>query len=157
MDEAAIIEYINNTFEGIEPFTAPVGDTFFFYDPDHMMPLATLVTSDYNDTFSDLNRPEVFRLNIGVSKPTYESLFGPRPTPATLDEEWQSAYDFTAFDQVMPHPVYARMYWLCVLNPSPTTFETVVQPFLAEAYEMAVHKYAKRRADHSNPAPPDPE
>src|SRR5919201_1444819 len=49
------------------------GDSFFFYDPDgkpsaRRMPFATIVTKDYDgfDTASNLNRPGVFRLNIGV-------------------------------------------------------------------------------------------
>ncbi len=53
--------------------------------------------------------------------------------------------DFTALDQVMPHPVYGRMYWVCVLNSSEETFETKVQQLLAEAYDLAVSKY-KRQA-----------
>jgi hypothetical protein len=37
------------------------------------------------------------------------------------------------------------MFWICVLNPSAATFQTV-QPLLAEAYDLAVKKYAKRVA-----------
>jgi len=57
-----------------------------------------------------------------------------------------SGYDFTALDQLLPYPVYGRMYWVCVLNPSAATFEAVVRPLLAEAYDLAVSKYAKRAA-----------
>lgn len=149
MNEASIIQYITDTFEGIDAVTVEsTGDTYFFYDPDHMMPFATLVTTDYNDQFSNLNRPSIFRLNIGVSKKTYNSLFGSRPTPAGAGgvDDAVSIHDFTALDQLMPHPVYARMYWVCVLNPSDETFQEVVQPLLAEAYEMAVSKYSKRAA-----------
>ena len=46
----------------------------------------------------------------------------------------------------MPHPVYGRMYWVCVLNPSDETFATKVQPLLAEAYDMAVVKYTRLAA-----------
>src|SRR6476659_1321358 len=119
-----------------------------------MLPLATRVTNDDYDSFSNLNRPSVFRLNIGISKPTYNALLGARPLPN--DEAEDSGYDFTALDQLMPHPVYGRMYWVCVLNPSPATFQTVVQPLLAEAYAMAVKKYTKRAAHRPSPDPPDP-
>ena len=52
------------------------GDTFFIYDPERNLegsrrfPFATIVTKDYAefDNASDLDRPGVFRLNIGVSK-----------------------------------------------------------------------------------------
>jgi hypothetical protein len=52
-------------------------------------------------------------------------------------------HDFTALDQLMPHPVYAPLSWVCVLNPSAATFD-VVRPLLAEAYQRAVGRNAKR-------------
>jgi hypothetical protein len=76
MTEASIDSYITTAFEGIETQTVS-GDTFYFYRSERMMPMVTLVTSDANDTASDLNRPGVFRLNIGVRRGTFESLFGP--------------------------------------------------------------------------------
>ncbi|HKP53172.1 MAG TPA: DUF6194 family protein [Chloroflexia bacterium] len=152
MNEASITRYITDTFEGVDAFTVEsTGDTFFFYDPDHMIPFVTLITNDNYDHFSNLNRPSVFRLNIGISKKTYNSLFGSRPSPSggggAADD---SMTDFTALDQLMPHPVYARMYWVCVLNPGEETFQEVVQPLLAEAYEMAVSKFSKRAARRSS-------
>jgi uncharacterized protein DUF6194 len=150
MDEASITQYITDTFEGIETLTVEsTGNTFFFYDPDRMFPFATLVTTDYNDSFSNLNRPSVFRLNVGVSKQTFLSLFGSRPSPSSEGNAEGDGYDFTALDQLMPHPVYGRMYWVCVLNPSDATFETIVRPLLAEAYDMAVNKYSRRAARRS--------
>jgi len=131
------------------------GDSFFFYNPDsnvppdHNFPFVTLVTSDINDQFSNLNRPSVFRLNIGVSKETFRSLFASPNLPpygsSTIESNYRD-YDFTALDQLMPHPVYGRMYWMCVINPSDETFETKVRPLLSEAYEMAVSKYNKQAA-----------
>src|SRR5436305_1510122 len=114
MDEAAIAKYITDTFAGVETSVA-YGATFFFFDPAKMFPFATITATDENDTASDLSRPGVFRLNVGVSKQTFQSLF------ADADAE----YDFTALDRLMPHPVYGKMYWVCVLNPSDATFETV--------------------------------
>jgi hypothetical protein len=139
MNEIEVSRYITDTFAGVDVVSAS-GDSFFFYNPatqapDHRFPFATLVTGDRHDTFSDLDRPDVFRLNIGVSKQTYQSLFGSQPAPS--GEE--GGYDFTALDRIMPHPVYGKMYWLCVLNPGAETFQTV-QTLLAEAYEMAVRK-----------------
>ena len=46
----------------------------------------------------------------------------------------------------MPHPVYGRMYWVCVLNPSDETLETKARPLLVEAYELAVSKYNRQAA-----------
>lgn len=141
MNEAAITQYIVDTFDGVDTAVA-MGATFFFYDPDRMFPFATIVTDDTHDQASDLNRPNVFRLNIGIGKQTFRSLFGASPARDVVD----SGYDYTALDQLMPHPVYGRMYWVCVLNPSAATFESVVRPLLAEAYQLDVGKYAKRAA-----------
>jgi hypothetical protein len=118
------------------------GDIFYFADvggaepPDRKFPFATIVTKDYGefDCASNLNRPGVFRLNIGISKQTFAGLF---PEPAE--------YDFTALDRLLPHPVYGKMYWVCVLNPSAATFE-VVRPLLAEAFDLAAQRNARRTA-----------
>ena len=153
MNETEMSRYIIEKFEGVDVVVAS-GDSFFFYNPDsnvppdHKFPFVTLVTSDINDQFSDLNRPSVFRLNIGVSKETFRSLFGepklPRYGANAIESDDDSDYDFTVLNQLMPHPVYGRMYWVCVLNPSDETFETKVLPLLTEAYEQAVSKYERK-------------
>ncbi len=52
----------------------------------------------------------------------------------------------------MPHPVYGKMYWICVLNPGDALFQQSVRPLLAEAYDLSVRKHAKARpADESKP------
>ena len=123
MNDAEISRYITDNFQGVDVVVAS-GDSFFFYNPDshipadHKFPWATLVTSDINDPFSNLNRPSVYRLNIGVSKATFQSLFGSAKLAANDESAEQSegafsAYDFTALDEVMPHPVYEKMYWVC--------------------------------------------
>ncbi|HNP70964.1 MAG TPA: DUF6194 family protein [Kouleothrix sp.] len=138
LDEAAITSYITGTFEGVETMAA-MGYTFFFYGADRMLPFATLASADNEgDRVSNLDRPGVFRLNIGVSRSTFQSLFG----AGKVDT---SAYDFTALDTLMPHPDYAAQSFLCVLNPSDATFETL-RPLLSEAYNLAVRRDARRRA-----------
>jgi len=147
MDEAATISYITTTFASVE--TVIVSDnSFFFYDLERKFPFATLMTNDDNDNASALNRPRIFRLNIGISKPTFRTLFGassPAPDADNADAN-ADAYDFTALDRLLPHPVYGRMFWVCVLNPSATTFATAVQPLLAEAYDIAVGRETRRAA-----------
>ena len=156
MNEAEISQYITKTFEGVDVVTAS-GNSFFFYNPDknvapdHRFPFVTLVTSDLYDQFSNLNRPSIFRLNIGIGKQTFRSLIGSPSLPSERDSaarsfENASGYDFTTLDQVMPHPVYGRMYWVCVLNPSDETLETKVRQLLAEAYDLAVSKYKRQAA-----------
>src|SRR5438477_12086724 len=103
MNEASITQYITDTFKGVDAATVEsTGDTFFFYDPDHMIPFVTLITNDNYDQFSNLNRPSVFRLNVGISKQTYNSLFGSRPSPSAARDEADaySTIDFTALDHL---------------------------------------------------------
>jgi uncharacterized protein DUF6194 len=137
MDEEGITDYIINTFAGVET-AHNLGYTFFFYGADHTLPLVTLATADNEyDRVSHLDRQGVFRLNIGVSKPTFQALFG-------TDKIDVSTYDFTALDTIMPHPDYAAQSFLCVLNPSDTTFQKL-RPLLTEAYELAVRRATRRK------------
>lgn len=129
--------YLTTTFSGVETTTA-YGYTFFFYQDDHMRPFATLIAADTEyDRVSNLDRPGVYRLNIGVSRPTFQALFG----PAKVDLQ---GYDFTTLDVIMPHPEYATQNFICVLSPSEATFEKL-QPLLAEAYDLAVQRYARKQ------------
>ncbi len=145
MNEAAITQYILGTFDGIDALSVD-GTTFFFYDPEQKFPFVTLVTNDDHDRASNLSRPGVFRLNIGIGKQSFRALFGAYTPPADDGDAGAGSYDFAALDQLMPHPIYGRMYWICVLNPSAETFQARVQPLLAEAYQLSVGKYGKRRA-----------
>jgi hypothetical protein len=159
MDEASITRYVTDTFDGVDVVVATRGDgspeiawgdTFFIYDPTRQLPparrfpFATIVTKDYGDfdSTSQLNRPGVFRLNIGVGKETYRSLFGPHPSAPPTGSAVDTGHDFATLDQLMPHPVYAHMSWVCVLNPSAGTFE-LVRPLLAESHQLAVSRNAK--------------
>ena len=142
MDDLEIGRRLAAWFPGVTVLTAN-GDSFFVYDPDRdlpperQMPFLTIVTSDAYDQDSQLDRPGVYRLNIGLTKATYTSLF------SDAAAEW----DYAALDEVMPHPVYAPQYWVCVLNPSEATLEQL-RPLLTEAYDFAVRKYANFRERH---------
>ena len=93
------------------------------------------MTKDYGDfdKLSNLDRPGVYRLNIGLSKGKFEALFGPDPL---------AGQDFTALDRILPHPAYWKMHWACVLNPSAGTFESV-KPLLADAYQLARGRHVR--------------
>lgn len=144
MNESSVVDYITKAFAGVET-TESFGYTFFFYRSDRKLPFATLISSDYDyDRISNLDRPGVFRLNIGISKQTFQSLFG----TAKVDV---SNYDFTALDVIMPHPDYAQHHFICVLSPSEATFERV-QPLLAEAYDIAVRRYTSQNKNSAGQA-----
>jgi hypothetical protein len=129
MNEAAIAQYITETFPGVEAAES-FGYTLFFYRSERKLPFATIASSDNeHDTVSRLDRPGVFRLNIGVSKQTFQWLFG----SSAVDT---GHYDYTALDQFMPHPDYAAWHFICILNPSDANMAKVKE-FLAGAYDVA--------------------
>lgn len=139
MDEAFVTSYITDTFAHVET-AENFGYTFFFYKNDHMLPFATIASSDNeHDRVSNLDRPGVFRLNIGVSRQTFQALFG-------AGRVHVSGYDYTALDTIMPHPDYAPQSFICVLSPSEATFQQVRQ-LLAEAYDLAARRYSRRNAE----------
>ncbi len=138
MDEAAVTQYLMDTFAGVETTTA-YGYTFFFYGQERKLPFATLASTDNEyDRVSKLDRPGVFRLNIGVRKSTFQALFGTNNVDV-------SAYDYAALDMIMPHPEYAAQSWICVLSPSDAAFHHSVHPLLAEAYDVAVERHSRRQ------------
>lgn len=151
MDEAAITRYIATALPGVDVVVASReggapeiawGDSFFIYDPErnlddaYRFPFATIVTKDYGDfdNASNLDRPGVYRLNIGVSKETFAKLF-----------RHESDHDFAALDRLMPHPVYGRNHFVCVLNPSEPTFESI-KPLLEEAHAIAMGRVVSRKS-----------
>ena len=126
MTEDAITQHIIDMLAGGH-FQVADDNTFFFHDSDDKFPFATIVTKDNEfDNASKLDRAGVFRLNLGVGKETFRALFGEQP----------ASPDYSALDTLMPHPLYAKMYWVSVINPSAKTFETV-KPLIAEALSLA--------------------
>ena len=136
MNESEVIDYILKTFPEVETLNN-YGYDMFFYKSDRKLSFATLISSDYEyDNVSNLSRPGAFRLNLGVSKQTFQSLFG-------KDEVNIKDYDFTALDIIMPHPEYAQYHFICVLSPSDKTFEEI-RSLLAEAYDIAARRYTSQ-------------
>ena len=140
MNETSVVDYMTTTFPEVET-TMAYGYTFFFYRSDRLLPFATLISSNQEyDRISNLDRPGVFRLNIGVSRKTFQSLFSTeKSTEKSTGKVDVSNYDFTTLDVIMPHPEYAQQHFICVLSPSEATFERVGL-LLAEAYDMAVRR-----------------
>ena len=135
-DPDEITRWITATYPETVVATA-MGATFFSLDETHWPNFATIVTTDEHDMASpsDLARPGVYRLNIGVGKATFERLVGSMVEP-----------DYAALDTLLPHPVYAKQRWIAILNPSRQAFDEVVKPLVAEAYErLARPRRAKAR------------
>ena len=113
-----------------------LGASFFSLDAEKHWPnYATIVTTDEHDEGapSNLSRPGVFRLNIGVGRETFQRLVGGIVEP-----------NYAAFELILPHPVYAKQLWISILNPSDATFRAVVLPLLVEAHD----RLAAQRARH---------
>jgi hypothetical protein len=113
-----------------------LGATFFSLDEKHWPNYATIVTSDEHDEGapSYLARAGAFRLNIGVGRTTFERLVGSMETP-----------DYAAYDTLLPHPVYAKQRWVCILNPSQATFDDVILPLVAEAHDRLAAAKARHQ------------
>jgi hypothetical protein len=147
MTQDAITYYILDNFADVRSASV-YGDVFFFYNPAPEGPneiyFATLKVSDNDfDQASGLNRMGAFRLNMGVRRSTFVRLFGSMQAVARANEE--GVYDYSAVNELLPHPLYAGAAWVCILNPSRATFDERVAPLLGEAYERAVWQYEHRR------------
>jgi hypothetical protein len=155
MTETEIIAFLSS-LDGVVAMTASAetgapeaawGDSFFFYDPEQTeanqrFPFATLVCSDYPgfDTSSQLDREGVFRLNVAVGRAAYERLVG---HSATAHAEHSDDYDYTEFDVLLPHPVYAAQGWVSIVNPGPRTTE-LAQRLMVEARDLARGRWRRR-------------
>jgi hypothetical protein len=139
-DPEAITRTILETWPETDLVTIP-GAWFFSLDPaKHWPNFATIVTTDEHDmgTPSNLARPGVFRLNMGVGRATFQRVAGANAEP-----------DYAAFDQLLPHPVYAKQLWISILNPTDATFRDVVVPLLTEAHDRLAGQRARHRVDQA--------
>ena len=125
------------------------GERGIFYNPGNVLKRGVYVLTvkekdGDNDKSSNLDRENVYRVNIGVRKKTFIERFGDVPKRPAKGCTVDADYDFSAIDRIIPHPVYAWMGWICSLNPSKETFEEL-KPLIQEAYEYAKEKFKKRK------------
>jgi Family of unknown function (DUF6194) len=129
-----VVAYITETWPETDVVEA-MNAWFFSLDPEKHWPnYATVVTTDEHDEASNLSREGAFRLNIGVDRETFERVAA----------EAGDHPDYTAFDRVLPHPLYAAQRWICIVNPGETTFRDIVVPLLTLAHD----RLAAQRARH---------
>ena len=149
VEPSDVIDSIVSAFPGLAPKSS-WGETSLFYNPDGVLAngvyFATVKEQDgANDKASHLDRPGLFRLSFGLPAGDYEALFGPRPTRPVKGGCVATGHDFTAIDELTPHPVYGWMGWVQILSPSRRTFAEI-QPLLSAGYESAVQKYTRQIA-----------
>lgn len=121
------------------------GDHFFYYAPDGQVPersqpFATIVTKNYpDDTLSDLDAPDRWRLNIHVGRSKFIDLTGedPRSEPASKD--------YAATDVILPHPVYRAQGWVAIVTPGSGSYPVAVR-LLRAAHEDAMRRTLRRHA-----------
>lgn len=147
MNISDIENYILENFADVNPLDS-WGEKSFFLNPGHQLKrgtyFATLKEKDGdNDKASYLDRKGIYRLNMGVSKDVYLSLFNTLPKRPAKGCFIDGDYDFRKTDIVLPHPVYGWMGWICVLNPGEETFETC-KDFLDDAYNKAMKTTMKK-------------
>ncbi|MGW5051275.1 DUF6194 family protein [Actinokineospora sp. NPDC004072] len=139
MDANEVVGFLVDELDGVLVMEDR-GDSYLIYDPDgdvpynRRFPFATVVTGDRHDTASNLDREGAFRLNLGLTKDTFRSMF-----------DLDARVDHTAADVLMPHPVYGGQHWICVVNPTRATLEQAM-PLIREAHGFAVRKHRNRLA-----------
>ena len=153
MTAEAVIQRITREFQDLVPKTT-WGETSLFYNPGNALKngvyFATIKEHDgENDKASHLDREGVFRLSFGLPPAGYEQLFGPRPPRPDKGGVVPTGHDFTALNELMPHPVYAWMGWVQVLSPTDQTMRDLT-PLLTEAYEKARTGFMRRIRESSS-------
>lgn len=113
------------------------GDVFFYVAPDGMVPsgqpFATIITKDYpGEPSAGLDRPGSFRVNVTAGRPA--KLAAP---PVG------SAADPSTPDLLMPHPAYAELGWVAVVDPGERTREQVLA-LLRAAHATALTRWQRR-------------
>lgn len=124
------------------------GENSIFYNPGRLLKrgiyVMTIKDKDGgNDKSSLLNREGVYRINTGISKKSYIEKFGVIPSRPVAGGIVNVDYDFVKQNIIMPHPIYAWMSWICVLNPTKDIFNEFLK-YIDESYELAKKKFEKR-------------
>jgi hypothetical protein len=120
-----MLQLLRDTFPGA--VVAEIDSAAFFsLDEKHWPNFATVVWTDEHDEGapSNLAREGVYRVNVGVDRPTFERLVGSVTEP-----------DYAALDRFVPHPVYAKQRWIAILNPSNESVRDALLPLIAAGHE----------------------
>ena len=115
--------------------TEAYGYRFFFVGSERMLPFATMASNDSEyDNKSNLDREGVYRVNIGVSKESFDRLVGHISV---------ADCDFAQLNAFLPHPDYAKQHFLCILAPTGDQLRRT-QALLEEAHGIAVRRQARK-------------
>ena len=138
MDQAEVEEFVAS-LDNVQR-EDNYGYAFFFVGDDHRRAFVTIANSDNEyDSVSNLDREGVFRINIGVSRQTFNDL---------LADASAEDVDYSVLDVFLPHPDYARQNYLCILNPSEKNVEATRQ-LIVEAHRLAADRLSRRSSRQS--------
>lgn len=117
------------------------GDVFFYVAPNGKVPngqpFATIVTKDYpGEPTAGLDRPGSFRVNIDARGSS---------RPAAPDAD--ATADPSARDLLRPHPVYAELGWVAVVDPAEKTSDQIMV-LLRAAHAAALARWRRRNDAH---------
>lgn len=148
MSPDEILKYCLDNLEGTVLINS-WGEKGIYYNPDNILKrgiyILTIKEKDGdNDKCSNLNRENIYRVNLGIRKNTFIEMFDLIPKRPAKGKIVEMNYDFSKINQIIPHPIYAWMGWVCTLNPSEKTFK-LLKPLIQESYEYAKEKYDKRK------------
>lgn len=85
---------------------------------------------------SNLNREGVFRINIGVSKETFNALI----------HQVNEDVDYSKLNVFLPHPDYSRQNFVCILNPVGDNIEKKKQ-LIEEAHSIADKRFKRKKGN----------
>lgn len=147
MDAEHIIKYVLMNYSGVV-LKSLWGEKALVYNPGDQLPNGTYFVfikekDTKNDKASNLDRDGVYRINLGIGKKTFLSLFKELPSKPPKGGVMKTGHNFQEFDRIMPHPVYGWAAWICVLNPSEENLQRL-KPLLDEAYHLAKDRFEKR-------------
>ena len=148
MRKEEIVDDVLNRFDHLS-VKKTWGETSIFFNPNdaatHGSYFLTIKEADgEHDKASGLNREGIYRVSFGISRDSYESLFGPKPLRPSKGGVVKTGHDFTQSNLLMPHPIYAWMNWVQLLNPSEETWNSI-QDLVQESYELSKARHANRK------------
>ena len=134
MDQTEVESFVAG-LENVQP-EENYGYVFFFVGDDHLLSFVTIANADNDwDNVSNLNRDGVFRINIGVSRETFDRLIE--------EPSGNEPVDYSVLNTFLPHPEYAKQNFLCILNPSGENVQRTKE-LIMEAHAMAAKRFERK-------------
>lgn len=151
----SLLSFLTSKYPGLVIVNA-WGEASLFYNPNgHLKRGAycfTFKDSDgKNDSASQLNREHVkFRMNFKISKQRFLRVFDEPSLPQRPEKGGvitlvsNRAYHPNIINKLFPHPVYAWMSWVSIINPDEQSIQHLVNTgLLDESYHDAVYRHSK--------------